>query len=211
MIRHATRALLLGALVLASLGLFACYPGDGPTAQETDVVVTQYNGDARFGQYATFALADSVYHLTDATEDLCGDRSHDALILGRVAANLQALGFTRLDTSQVDLADLAVVVSLACSRTVVIGTRPPYWGGWPGYPCCWYPGYPPYYVAGSYSTGTIFVDAFDDGLLDPDSEELPSAWSAAINGVITTSGLTSRITDAIDQAFEQSPYLAPAN
>lgn len=35
----------------------------------------------------------------------------------------------------------------------------------------------------------------------------PMYWAGGVNGVLTSGSNTSRVTDGIDQAFEQSPYL----
>jgi hypothetical protein len=44
---------------------------------------------------------------------------------------------------------------------------------------------------------------------DPDYEFVPVPWIAALNGILndTSSGVSTRIENSIDQAFTQSPYL----
>jgi len=41
-------------------------------------------------------------------------------------------------------------------------------------------------------------------------EEIPGVWGAIINGLLSSSNATTaaRVTDLIEQAFTQSPYLA---
>ena len=80
------------------------------------------------------------------------------------------------------------------------------WGpGW-GYPCCYSGG------ASSYTTGTMFIDLVGEPAVGDSIYRVP--WTAAMNGVLSGStGSCTRVTRAINQAFDQSAYLqvAPAN
>ncbi len=81
-----------------------------------------------------------------------------------------------------------------------------YWGGYPGYG--W--GYPGYWATGSYQTGTVFMDMIDPNkpVGDVEPPELPVVWTGALNGVLGSSaGAATRLTDGINRAFDQSPYL----
>jgi len=211
------RPIILTLVAAFAATILSCYPGSTPTVEEVDVVVTLFNKDAKFGTYKTWSMVDSVFHLTDETEDLCEDRGFDNLVLKTINDNMLALGYDRLDTALADSADVLLITSVTCSKTVVIGIRPPYWGWYPGWGCCygpgWGPGYPPGYVAGSYSTGTVQIEMYDPDMADPVLEIAPAAWVGALNGLLSsnTQGSATRIERGIDQAYEQSPYLKPNN
>ncbi len=92
------------------------------------------------------------------------------------------------------------------------------WFGWgysPGYPCCgpgygWgYPWAPVSTV--SYAVGTLLITMMDPSRPDNGVDTAPVLWVAAINGLLedSTSGIVTRITNLIGQAFDQSPYLNP--
>ncbi len=65
-------------------------------------------------------------------------------------------------------------------------------GGW-GYPS-----------VSSYTTGTLVMTLVANGAdyIDP-----TRGWTAAANGLLSGAYNTTRVNKAIDQAFEQSPYL----
>jgi hypothetical protein len=115
-------------------------------------------------------------------------------------------------------ADLFVLPSAVGATTWVLYSyypSYPYWGWYPGwgyYPAYgpgWGWGYPEYYTATSYSTGTIFIDMVDPSAADPNTTTMPARWTAALSGLLGASSTptSDRITRAIDQAFTQSPYL----
>lgn len=83
-----------------------------------------------------------------------------------------------------------------------------YYGGYPGYyPPGWGWGGVPYYS--SYTTGTLLMEMTnpnDYRIVDNDTV-VPMYWAAGANGVLSNGSNTSRITNDIDQAFTQSPYL----
>jgi len=211
------RGLLAAMAVLAAPG---CYPGDGPSnVQDLDVVVTIHDEDVDFGSFATYAMPDTVLHVSGEQGDDIIDlsRDHDELILDLVADNMEAAGYVREMDPQTNGADLILLVG-------AIGTeRTDYWygGGWwgywdyypgwgypgyPGYGPGWGWGYPPYIGSTTFEKGTIVLT-----LLDPDGaieeEELPIVWGAAGRGLLSESGSGGRITNAINQMFSQSPYL----
>ena len=65
----------------------------------------------------------------------------------------------------------------------------------------------PIYI--EYATGTLFITMVDPENTDTEEETIAVTWLAAINGLLSGSSLdmAQRITDNIDQAFQQSPYL----
>jgi hypothetical protein len=92
-----------------------------------------------------------------------------------------------------------LVTAFVTTTTWVSGGCYPSWGYWYPYSGWCYP------VAYTYSTGTIVIS-----MAEPDSQnEAQIIWFAGINGILEggTAGISSRIDQNIDQAFNQSDYL----
>jgi hypothetical protein len=122
---------------------------------------------------------------------------------------MEALGYVREMDPQNNGADSVVIVSKTKTDITVVGWVPgyPYYPGW-GYPGWgWYgPWYP---VAGSYSTGTVFIEFASADDVNVPEKQVNASWSGVFNGILGTSAsaTATRITSAINQAFKQSPYL----
>jgi hypothetical protein len=210
--------------IFAVLGLAfvagACYPGDGPTnVQDLDVVLTVYDQDTNFGGFQTFAMPDTVLHVSaDIGDDILPlPRTYDDLILGVVANNMTAAGYTRELDAEANGADLVMLVgAIGVEKTQywVYQDWWSYWGWWPGWGYPGYPGYgpgygwyyPPTYVGGtSFEQGSLVMT-----LVDPnagDGEAIPVIWSGVVRGLLNYGGEANRLTNTINQAFTQSPYL----
>jgi len=72
-------------------------------------------------------------------------------------------------------------------------------------------GYPVVSVS-QYDVGTVLVDMWDPRRADLESEQgvIPTIWVAALRGLVNVGSpadAPARIDQAIDRAFEQSPYL----
>jgi hypothetical protein len=197
-----------------------CYPGDGPTnVQDADIVVTIRDDAVDFGSFSTYAMPDTVLHLSSEAGDNIIDlsREYDELILDLVTDNMASAGYIREMDPQANGADLVLLVG-------AVGTeRTDYWygGGWWGY-WGWYPGwgypgypgygpgwgwgYPPYLGSTTFEQGGIVLT-----LLDPTGEngnqEIPVIWGGVTRGLLSQAGSGTRITQAINQMFSQSPYL----
>ena len=209
-----TAALIIAAaLVLCSCGLDSGFN----SIADFDVVVTIYDDEADFGAIQTYAMPDSVARLGEDEGDF--DRTYDRLILDELAANLEAAGYVREEDPEANGADVVVLAGVTSADWHVWISYPwyDYWGwysGW-GY---WgdYSGYSYYYppcpgCGGSYTytTGSLLVTMEDRNAADEDEETIPIIWAAGMNGLLegSTAGIGSRITDGIEQAFVQSPYL----
>ncbi len=194
-------------LLLAAL-LWSCYPGGPENIAELDLVFTAYDQGADFKAIRTYAMPDEVFERegSDETSD-----QFDSEILAEIANQMQRLGYIR----ELDPVNNGVDVLIVCSKSKTTTI----WGGWvPGYPPYpgwgwWGPGWgwgsPWYPVGGSFTTGTVFIDMADPNDRDEGAETIPTLWAAALNGLVSSSsGATqTRITSAIAQAFDQSPYL----
>jgi hypothetical protein len=204
---HRGRIFTLCAAVGAVLLLSSCYPDYNLSPTDYDLVMTRYVPGTNFGAYNTYMMPDTVVHLDGDT--LTGtnkllSRKYDQTILSTVAARMSDLGYQRVAVDTTNPADVAVIVAASGSTTIYYNYWYPYWpgyGGWGG----WY--YPPTVSVGSYSTGTLYVNMLDPAQRDS-QKRLPVVWFAAANGLLNaTSTPATRLTEAINQAFTQSPYL----
>jgi len=207
---------LLTALgITLAAGAAACYPGQISDITETELIFTFYEPDADFAAIATYAMPDSIVRVGVGEEDDI-DRTYDAQILAEIASQLNALGYSRIDENNPTPPDFIVLVAVN-STSFSYWVPGGWWGWWGWYPGWggWYPGWgPPYYpgypwypgYGGTYSTGTLAVT-----MLEPISigMEIPAIWAGLANGLLssTSSATAARALDAVDQMFEQSPYL----
>ena len=202
---------LFSLLILSSFVLYSCYPDYGLTTSDYDTVITLFDNTANFNK-PTYAMPDTVVHFVEEGEEDNVDRSKDALILSTIASNMTRLGYERVEVDTTAPAPgFALLVGVTTTDNYGTVWYPGwgYWGGWGwwgGYPGWGYPGGS---VSYSYTTGSIFMT-----MLDPDKDNIiddnkfGAVWLARINGVLSNSINTSaRITQRINDAFNQSPYL----
>jgi hypothetical protein len=195
-------------LVLPAVLLTGCYP-DGPDyAQDTDIVYTVYDQQYDFTRKKTFAMPDKIVVDVELTSDDTlfeyMSPSYAAPILQSIQRNMEAQGWSLVDIDKNP--DLLLTPAGISSTTYFYSYWYDWWyggyWGWYG----WY--YPPYYTVSSYTTGTLLIV-----LADPDQagesaiNRAPALWIAAANGLLAGGYDISRVTNGIDQAFIQSPYL----
>lgn len=208
------RAIAWASVALALAGAFAtsCTPGSEITAAESDLVATLYDKAFDFGGVQSYAMPDSILHVTGDTDNgnsTLLSRDHDAEILAKVASELDALGWTR----RTDPNNADVIVLLAATASVQLSAYTPWYGYWdwyypyqPGW--SWYYPYP--VLDYDYTLGTLAILMSDPASADPGSDTYSVRWVAAINGVLDDSDASKqqRVSNAVAQAFDQSPYLA---
>jgi hypothetical protein len=197
--------------LLASLALlvWGCYPSGPDYVEDLDVVYTTYNDQYDFASKSTYAMPDKI--VVDVEIDN-GDTTYvfmkDAFatpILAAIDQNMQSKGWTKVDISKKP--DLLVSPAAISSTTYYYS----YWydwyyGGWYGGYWGWY--YPPYYSVSSYTTGSLIITMADPkGVDDSPIGKSQAAWVAVGNGLYTGAYNTARVTNAINDAFAQSPYL----
>ena len=201
------------ALAGAMLTVSSCYPGGATNVQQLDLVVTAHDETVDFTSLSTYVLLDSVVHvdIEDNNNDDLLDRANDALILSRIRSNIEAMGYVEEADPANNTPDVMFLVGAwAVTNTNAYIGYPwwDWWGWYPGWGCCgpgygW--GYPSAPVVVQYDTGTLVIT-----MVDPNgaaADVIPVNWVAGMNGVLGSGGTTIRITDGIDQAFDQSPYL----
>ena len=210
---------VLPALAGALLLFVSCYPGEVTSIAQIDVVVTTHDDTVTFTNFATYALLDSVVHIDFDTlnnqADSLLDRSNDMLILAEVRAGIEAMGYIEEMNPGTTTPDVIVLIGAYAVENSAYISYPwwPWysWGYPPGYPCCG-PGYGWGYPIGgtvTWAQGTLAISMLDPSRLGTEMEA-PVLWVAGINGLLegSAAGLTVRITNLIDQAFDQSPYLS---
>jgi hypothetical protein len=212
---------LLSFLLAAGALATACHP-DGPTSEsDFDVVATAHDDTVNFGAIGTYVMPDSVVAFVppeSVATALPFNHDYDQLILDGIASHLEALGYTRLPTyDAVNPPDVVVTVRGIAVRNTDVYVSYPWYGywGWYGWPCCYGPswgvGYP-VVTATQYDVGTILIEMWDPRRVNVAEEEglIPAIWVAALRGLLegSSADAPARITQAIDRAFDQSPYLA---
>ncbi len=204
---------------------FSCYPGGVQYYSETDIVATEYDDQFDFSSKKKYFMSDFVYHPVEEGQEDDVNRSYDDAILERIATHMTSAGYTRIEGDNADSvligqSDVLLNVIATSTKYTGVGYVPGgggYWGypgwGWgggyyPGYP--WYPGYGwGYPYTYSYSTGSLFIEMVDLAGIDHEAEVIPISWQASTNGLLSgdQANMEWRIDRAIDQSFEQSPYL----
>lgn len=198
------------SIMLLSFLLYSCYPDYGLSVTDYDTVITLFDSEADFNK-PTYAMPDSVVHFVDeGTSEDDIDRSKDQLILSTVANNMAALGYTRVTDSTAAAPAFAVLVGVTTSDNYTTVWYPGWgywygWGWWGGYPGWGYPGGS---VTYSYTTGTIFITMINPDKLNPDTQTYGAVWLARLNGILSNAvNSNQRITQGINSAYSQSPYL----
>ena len=188
------------AMVIVFVAGLSCYPDYGLTTADYDMVLTLYDTNNDFSGYVYYAMPDTIIHpVPDGQTDDLG-RDFDSRIIADVVRNMNSLGFQRItDTTQISQTDVIILLSAYKQEWVVNGWYP---GGWWG----WYPWYPGYGYSYNYSTGTVFISMIDVEKYDPNAQINSTVWNAGLNGLTgdTRTGTSTRIRNAINQAFAQS-------
>lgn len=198
--------LRFGLAIATSLFFWGCYPDGAEYYDDTDITFTQYDVDFDFDSRSTFAMPDKIVIDVEIKN---GDTTYvymkDAFaipILQAIRSNMEEYGWRMVDIS----ARPDMVVSPAAMKNTTVFYS--YWYDW--WYSGWYGGwgwyYPPYYTVSSYTTGTMVITIADPNVNNPVNQSEIS-WLMVGNGLASGAGDVSRVTDAIDQAFTQSPYL----
>ena len=219
--RWSARAMAAGTALGLLLYLPACYPGNPTDAQQLDVVITTRDTTANITAATTYAMPDSVVHWeADSAEGIIDlTREFDDLILSTVRTNMANYGYQLEAEPENNGADLVMLVSAVGTRTSNWyvsggwwggwGWWPGWgWGGWPGYGPGWGWYWPPYVGNVTYEQGTVLLLLFDPNA-PVQGDSLGVLWGGAVRGLLQASSTPSeqRITQGINRAFEQSPYL----
>lgn len=201
-------------LILLLTGLFAqfmvsCYPEGADKIQDYDVAMTNYDKNANFGAFTTFAIADTIVYFSD---DKQATLSHqfDEQIVKLVTKNFENRGYTLVDTTE----NPSFVVTISAFSNVNYAYYIDnwynnwswYWGRWGGPFSPYYPWYP--VSVYSYRTGSVAIDMISttaraDGKVNV-------VWTGIADGLLqgSSSFILNRLDKQINQCFVQSPYLS---
>jgi len=192
--------------VLATLivMLTGCYPQGPEYVEDLDVVLTNFQDDYDFNSRQTYALPDRIVKITgnlaegDAPEFIPDATA--ALIIARIDQNMSELGWEEVGIDE----DPDVLLTPASWESTTIVYYYDYWYWWYG---GYYPGWGYYYPSvSSYTTGTLVVAMIDPAVVGANGNPVVQ-WTGALNGILTWSYDATRVNNAIDRAFDQSPYL----
>jgi predicted small lipoprotein YifL len=199
---------LTTVLPLMMVLLAACYPNGPEYVEDADVVASIYDTKYDFKSKSTFAMPDKI--VVDIKIDK-GDTTYEymapkfaTVILEAIQTDMENLGWERVDLDEDP--DLVLTPAGTSSTTYFYSYWYNWWyggyGGWYG----WY--YPPYYTVSSYTAGTLVMVLVDPSqAADSPINRSQALWVAAGNGLLTGAYDITRVTDAVHQAFAQSPYL----
>lgn len=205
------------AIGLLASSFSACKPDGAEYIDELDIVYTNYDAGFDFSSKGTYALPDKVVKITDQFINLQpGDEPeyldpvYAAAILSSIRSNMDKLGYTQVDESVNP--DLIILPSVSQTDQIYFYYDWWYWNWfYPGWGPGWgwyYPGYYPPQVS-RVRTGTLMMQM--TSVADQDvTDKIPVVWTGVINGLLegSANSINKRVNDSINQAFEQSPYLA---
>lgn len=195
------------------ISVTSCYTDYGLTSADYDIVLTKWDKTTDFNSFKTFSVVDSIFHITGDKDEPDSDllsRQFDSKIISTVRTNMRDLGYTEIiDPTDQNKPDVVIMIQALGTQVdqYYAGGYYPGWGypgwGWGGY----YPYYPGYVGKSTYYVGTLYIDYFDVEASDISDDILVAPWYATINGLLNSGGTEIRLTNSIDQAFDQSPYL----
>ncbi len=209
--RSITFLMLLSMLI----AMAACHPEpDTKVLIDDFVVATNYDPDANFTSYTTYAIpTDTIGFISETSDDtiiVAAENSFPRPVLTAINENLEAKGYVRVGKNEDP--DIGINVLVVNDFNVFQQVVYPDYYGYPGY---YYPGYYgynswyynyPYVSTYAYNTGVLIVEMVDLKNRTPDNE-VKVVWDAYMGDVYSTLDLQQQTLKAINQAFVQSPYL----
>lgn len=204
--------------ILGSWILVSCTPGGAEYIDELDIVYTNYDVNYDFGSKGTFAVPDKIVKIEGQFINGAGgdyepefvSPAYTTAILASIRNNMRNAGFTEVDKSANP--DLIILPSVIQTEQLFFYYDWWYWNWYyPGWGSGWgwyYPDYFPPQVS-SVRTGSLLMQMTDPASVS-ETDKISVVWTGVVNGLLegNTSSINNRINDSIDQAFEQSPYLA---
>jgi hypothetical protein len=193
----------------ASLALVACADVGAPDSVVQGVAVySQPVNSFDFGTLgagATYFLSDVVTRKKDGAPDGTDSLSSTAYapVKNAIVNQMAALGYTKVDT--LAAADVGLQLGVGTATQDYY-----YSGGWCDIYYGWYGCYYPPVYAGSYTYGGAVLGMVDTRVPAAAGQQFPGVWFAAMYGVSTGGANPTRLAEAVNRAFDQSPYLNPA-
>ena len=203
---------LLVFLGLPALWLMSCEPvPDALKLTDQFVVITNFESDVQYGDYLTYRMdTDTIGLVSNLLSDdtIIVGTFYARPVLNAVKDNLNTRGYVRVE--EIDDPDLAVNVYVL--KNLDIFQQVNYYPGY-GYPG--YYGYYSNYYYPSVSTyvqnrGYLVVEVLD--LRDTNTQgQARVIWNTYMGDLFSSANNADlQSVNGINQAFEQSPYLASA-
>ena len=202
------------AFALTAVAFCACQKEPSTSSLHKDYLVyTAHDTDVDFAAFDTYYIPDSILLIGSADKTEYWKDANALEIVNTVVGRMNAAGYTRTDDK--DMANLGLQLSYVQKVTYFVGYDYPYW--WWYYPYYWTPGYwgdwagwhYPYSVYYGYTAGSLLVEMMNLEADQESGKKLPVIWDSFIGGLLTSSEELNqqRTVDAVQQAFDQSPYL----
>ena len=206
------KILFISAAVLL---LAAChkepYPQDGDNGY---LVYTSPGKDVNFKNYKTFDIADSLLIIGEKDKPVYSQTQSALALIQAYRINMEKAGF--IYTPSNPDADLGVQLTyvIKTERYVKYYDDPYWWLDYPGYwPSGYWGNWTGYYnprpVVYTYTTNALLADIVNLTGEQDAGKPLEVLWTSYIGGPASSSLQLDiqRLTSAVDQAFDQSPYL----
>ena len=197
------------SIIAAGALLLSCQKDpDSDKLDSSYLVYTNYDSGTDFKNFDTYYVIDSILIIGNSDKASYWNNNNSQKIVNAYEAELESVGY--IPTEESEEADLILQLSYVNNTYYFTSFGPgPWWNSYPGY---WNWGgwgwYYPYNFTYSYSTGSIIGELIDTNAPTPQNDKLTVVWNSYICGLLDGNNLSlSRTMEAIDQAFEQSPYL----
>ena len=190
-------------LGIIAIILGSCYPQGPEYYEDLDVVYTNYDDGFNFVSKGTYSIPDKIVkingNVADGEDPEFVKEPQATQMLTKMESNMTALGWTKVEDPAT--ADLVLFPAVWTNTTVYYWYD--YWCWYYPYYCGW--GWGWYYPSVSTITsGTLVMTLVADG---DEYIEPTRVWTGIANGLVSGAYDVTRVNKAIDQAFEQSPYL----
>ncbi|MDB5192503.1 MAG: hypothetical protein JWQ96_2066 [Segetibacter sp.] len=204
------RNFLVSGGILASLFLSSCSkePLAGLTEEDSRIYITNYDSTARFSNFNTFSVSDSVTVINNGqvSKQLT---SVDLAFINATKEVMRSKGFSLV--SKGDSPDVGVNVTRIYNTSTGVINYNDYFGGYGGFydPYYWgYGGYG-YYSPYQYATYTVREGALSIDILNLKQAASTNQIKVVWTGLIRGSGIFNAATAAsqVNMLFQQSPYL----
>lgn len=201
-------------MILAAIAGWSCQSEpDSEKLIDQMVVSTNYDPDADFGAYSTYAIpVDTIGFISNNSDDTIitsPESTFPRHVLAAIRQNLDDRGYTRVGRK--DNPDIGVNVMVVNDFNMFQEVVYPGSFGYPGSYYSGYYGYGSYYSypyvnTYAYNTGVLIIELVDLKNRTPDNK-VKVVWDAYLGDVYSTIDRLAQSSEAIDQAFVQSPYL----
>jgi hypothetical protein len=202
-------------LLLFALALTSCLPLGPETIEDFDVIATLYNDQYNFQKNKYYAMPDDIWSI----EGSGTSPELESLVLSQIETNMQAYGYTRVDTNSSNAPDVIITVAVTTGERNLYGNYSfyDYWGTWfsaygyTDYDNSWNYNYPNYGSTDYYGLqfGTVLIHMADHENANPGNKSVPAEWIGIMNGLAegSYSQKASRLISGINQIFSQSAYI----